>query len=94
MDKNEDGAWAADETWYTQGRDTRALDRAVRRARRAQFPPNLSGEDYRLLLLEHIDTVGRADTTDQERADSAKWRQAVTEASADELRTACSPRQD
>jgi len=91
MDTNNDGTWAADETWLALGGDTRVLDRVARRARRPQFQPNLAGEDYRRQLLEHIDTIGNADTTDQERADTAKWRQTVSEASAEELRTACSP---
>jgi hypothetical protein len=79
------GSTVVEELFSVAG-DSRAFNRVARRGRTPRFPPNLAVEDYRRLLIEHVEALGRADTTDAERAETAKWRQAVIEAPADELR--------
>lgn len=66
------GRTVIDERFRLEG-DSRALDRAFRRGRTPRFPPNLAVEDYRGLLIEHVDALGRFDATDAERAETAEW---------------------
>lgn len=79
MGTSEDDTWRVDSTPVP-----RELERASRRARVPQIRVR-DADQFRRVLLQHVDTLGKLDVTDGERAETAEWRQRITDAPADRL---------
>lgn len=74
-----------DDTWRIGSTPVpRELERASRRARVPQIRVH-DADQFRRELLQHVDTLGKLDVTDGERAETAEWRQRITDAPADRL---------